>query len=305
MKISYYNYVWYNGEIVEWNKATVHIMTHALHYGTSIIEGIRAYADEENVYVFRLVDHMKRLINSAKIYSFNLKYGLDKLVKAVIEIIRANNVKEDCYIRPIAFVGMQGIDLYVSKDSPINVAIILLKFGQYFKSEGIRACISSWRRIYDPSIPPLAKAAGNYLNSILAIQECRRNGYDEAIMLDINGNVSEAAGENIFIVRRGKIYTPPLSAGILEGITRDTVITIARDLGYEVIERNILKSELYISDEIFLTGTATEITPVISVDGITIGDGKIGPITKSIKEIYHQVVRNKILKYSHWLTKVY
>ncbi len=305
MKIGYYSYVWYNGEIVEWNKATVHLMSHALHYGTSVIEGIRAYADEENVYVFRLVDHMKRFINSAKIYSFNLKYSLDELLKAVVETIRTNNVKEGCYIRPIAFVGMHGIDLYVSKDSPINVAIILLKVGEYMKSEGVRACISSWRRICDPLIPPLAKAGGNYLNSVLATQESKRNGYDEAIMLDLNVNVSEAPGENIFIVRKGKIYTPPVSAGILEGITRDTAITIANDLGYEVIERNIPKTELYISDEIFLTGTAAEIAPVISVDGITIGDGKIGPVTKSIKELYHQAVRNKLPKYSHWLTKVY
>lgn len=305
LKIGYYNYVWHDGEIVEWNKATVHLMTHALHYGTSVIEGIRAYATEDNLYVFRLYDHMKRFINSAKIYSFNLKYSLEDTIKAVIDTLKANNVKESCYIRPIAYVGLHGIDLYVSKESPINFAILVLKVGEYMKSTGLKVCVSSWRRINDPLIPPLAKAGGNYLNSVLATQESKRNGYDEAIMLDLNGYVSEAPGENIFIVRNGRIYTPPVSAGILEGITRDTAITIAKNLGYEVIERNIPKSELYISDEIFLTGTAAEIAPVISVDGTIIGDGKIGPITSKIKEMYHNIVRNKIPKYSFWLTKVY
>lgn len=305
MQFKEFNYVWFDGEMIEWDNAKVPIMTHAMHYGTSVIEGIRAYAAKDNLYVFRLADHMKRLQKSASVYSIGVNYSIDELVKGTVDIIRKNEVKTSCYIRPIAFVGFHGIDLSVTEKSPSHIAILLFTFDQYLNSKGIKVCISTWRRINDLSTPPLAKAGGNYLNSVLATQECKRNGYDEAIMLDSYGMVSEAPGENVFIVRDGKIYTPPVSSSVLEGITRDTAITIARDLGYDLIERAIPRTELYISDEIFLTGTAAEVTPVISVDGHKIGEGVEGPISKSIRETYSKAVRADIKEYMHWLVPVW
>lgn len=305
MQFKEFNYVWFDGEMIEWDNAKVPIMTHAMHYGTSVIEGIRAYAAKDNLYVFRLADHMKRLQKSASVYSIGVNYSIDELVKGTVDIIRKNEVETSCYIRPIAFVGFHGIDLSVTEKSPSHIAILLFTFDQYLNSKGIKVCISTWRRINDLSTPPLAKAGGNYLNSVLATQECKRNGYDEAIMLDSYGMVSEAPGENVFIVRDGKIYTPPVSSSVLEGITRDTAITIARDLGYDLIERAIPRTELYISDEIFLTGTAAEVTPVISVDGHKIGEGVEGPISKSIRETYSKAVRADIKEYMHWLVPVW
>jgi len=305
MQFKEFGYVWFDGEIVEWADAKVPVMTHAIHYGTSVIEGIRAYAAKDNLYVFRLADHMKRLHKSANVYSIGVKYGIKELVDATVEIIRKNQIKSSCYIRPIAFVGFHGIDLSVSEKSPSHMAILLFTFDQYLNSKGIRVCISTWRRINDLSTPPLAKAGGNYLNSVLATQECKRNGYDEAIMLDSYGMVSEAPGENVFIVRDGRIFTPPISSSVLEGITRDTVITVAKDLGYELVERAIPRTELYISDEIFLTGTAAEVTPVISVDGRTICDGMEGPVSKRIRETYSKIVRADMKEYMHWLVPVW
>ncbi|MEM3084947.1 MAG: branched-chain amino acid transaminase [Nitrososphaerales archaeon] len=305
MQFKEFNYVWFDGSIIEWNNAKVPVMTHAIHYGTSVIEGIRAYAAKDNLYIFRLSDHMKRLHRSANVYSIGMRYSVEELVKATVEIIRKNEIRSSCYIRPIAFVGFHGIDLSVSEKSPSHMAILLFTFDQYLNTKGIRVCISSWRRINDLSTPPLAKAGGNYLNSVLATQECKRNGYDEAIMLDNYGMVSEAPGENVFIVRDGTIYTPPISSSVLEGITRDTAIRIAKDLDYELVERQIPRTELYISDEIFLTGTAAEVTPVISVDGHTVGDGVEGPISKSIRETYSKVVRADIKEYMDWLVPVW
>ncbi len=304
MQFKEFNYVWFDGETIEWDEARVPVMTHALHYGTSIIEGIRAYAAKDNLYIFRLADHMKRLHKSASVYSIGIKYSVNELVDATVEVIKKNQIKSSCYIRPIAFVGFHGIDLSVTETSPSHVAILVFTFDQYLNSKGIRVCISTWRRINDLSTPPLAKAGGNYLNSVLATQECKRNGYDEAIMLDNYGMVSEAPGENVFIVRDDKIYTPPVSSSILEGITRDTAIIIAKDLGYELIERAVPRTELYISDEIFLTGTAAEVTPVISVDGHVIGNGAEGPVSKSIRETYSRAVRMDIKEYMHWLVRV-
>jgi len=304
MQFKEFSNVWFDGDIIAWENAKVPVMTHAMHYGTSVIEGIRAYATKDNLYVFRLEDHMKRLHKSASVYSIGIKYNVKELVDATVEIIKKNQIKSSCYIRPIAFVGFHGIDLGVTEQSPSHVAILVFTFDQYLNSKGIHVSISSWRRINDLSTPPLAKAGGNYLNSVLATQECKRNGYDEAIMLDNYGMVSEAPGENVFIVRYGKIYTPPVSSSVLEGITRDTAITIAKDLGYELIERTIPRTELYISDEIFLTGTAAEVTPVISVDGHKIGDGVEGPVSKSIRETYSKVVRADMKEYMHWLAPV-
>jgi branched-chain amino acid aminotransferase len=219
--------------------------------------------------------------------------------------LQENKVKESCYIRPLTFVGLHGIDLNVTKDSPTHTVIITFPFAKYFKGEGISACVSSWRRIHDSSTPPLAKAAGNYLNSILATQESKRNGYDESILLDFYGNVSEASGENIFVVRHGKIYTPYFADSALEGITRETVMTIAKDLSYSVIERQIARTELYMADEIFLTGTAAEIVPVTSIDGRPVGSGKEGPLTMSIREMYAKIASAEAKEYLEWLTSVW
>src|SRR5919197_3265191 len=283
-------FVWFDGKFVKWEDAKVPIFTHALHYGTAVFEGIRAYASKNNVYVFRLQDHMERLCRSAGVYSISLNYAAKELARATVELLQKNRMKESCYIRPLTFVGQHGIDLNVTKNSPTHTVIITFPFAKYFKGEGIKACVSSWRRIHDSTTPPLAKAAGNYLNSILATQESKRNGYDESILLDLAGNVSEASGENIFLVRRGRIYTPYFADSALEGITRESAIKIAKDIGYEVTERPIPRTELYMADEIFLSGTAAEIVPVTSVDGHVVGSGKEGPVTKSIREMYEKVV---------------
>ncbi len=298
-------FVWFDGKLVKWEDAKVPIFTHALHYGTTVFEGIRAYAAKNNLYIFRLEDHMKRLHLSARVYSLSLKYSARELGNATVELLQKNKIKESCYIRPVTFVGLHGIDLNVTKDSPVHTVIIMFPFAKYFKGEGIKACVSSWRRIHDSMTPPLAKAAGNYLNSILATQESRRNGYDESILLDLYGNVSEASGENIFLVRHGKIYTPSFADSALEGITRESAITIAKDLGYRVIERQIARTELYMAEEIFLTGTAAEIVPVTNIDGHTVGNGKEGPLTKNIREMYAKVVSAEAKEYLDWLTSVW
>src|ERR671926_712796 len=236
MKIKGAEFIWFDGKFVKWEEATTPVTSHVLHYGTSVFEGIRAYFANNNLYVFRLQEHMERLQRSAKIYSFGLEYSVKELCQATVDLIRRINLRESCYIRPLTFVGLHGIDLNVTRDSPTHTVIIVFPFDKYFKGEGIRACISSWRRIHDSSMPPMSKAAGNYLNSILATQESKRNGYDESILLDLYGNISEASGENIFVVRHGKIYTPDFADSALEGITRETAMTIAKDLRYAVIE---------------------------------------------------------------------
>jgi branched-chain amino acid aminotransferase len=298
-------FVWFDGKFVKWEEAKVPIFTHALHYGTAVFEGIRGYAAKNNLYVFRLQDHMERLHRSAGVYSISLPFSAKELGRATVELLQKNKMKESCYIRPLTFVGMHGIDLNVTKNSPTHTVIITFPFAKYFKGEGIKACVSSWRRINDSTTPPLAKAAGNYLNSILATQESKRNGYDESILLDLSGNVSEASGENIFLVRRGRIYTPFFADSALEGITRESAIKVAKDMGYEVTERPIPRTELYMADEIFLTGTAAEIVPVTSIDGHTVGNGKEGPVTKGIREMYAKIVSAGAKDYTDWLTPVW
>lgn len=302
MKDKGVDFVWFDGQYLKWEEAKVPIFVHALHYGTAVFEGIRAYPSDDNLYIFRLKEHMDRLRNSANVYSFTTKFSADELCKAAVDLIRKNGIRESCYIRPLTFVGMHGIDLNVTKNSPTHTTIIIFPFAKYFKGDGISACISSWRRIDDESIPPMAKASGNYLNSVLATQECRRNGYDESILLDRNGCVSEASGENIFVVRNGKLHTPQLSDSILEGITRNTAITIAGELGYDVVERPISRTELYLADEIFLTGTAAEIIAITKIDGNIIGNGREGTMTKSIRENYERIVIGKSEKFMGWLT---
>ena len=273
-------YVWLDGKYIQTEKAQIPITTHAIHYGTSVFEGIRAYWNEKNLFVFRLDEHIKRFRRSGQFYNMSLNFSDKEIVNAIIGICKKNKIKKSCYIRPFYFVGDYGINLHVTEKAPTNVAIFTFPFGDLFDKKGITAGVVSWRKFSDISTPPQAKMGGNYLNSIIATQEAKRNGVDEAILLDQNGNVSEAPGENIFIVRNGKLSTPSLSSSALEGITRDAIIEFTRDLGLNVEERNIARSELMISDEIFLTGTAAEITPIVSIDSKIIGNGKPGSITK-------------------------
>jgi branched-chain amino acid aminotransferase len=286
-------------------KAKVPITTHAIHYGTSVFEGIRAYWNGENLFVFRLNDHIKRFRRSGKFYDISLNFS-DKIISnAIIEICKINKIKKSCYIRPFYFVGDYGINLHITEKAPTNVAIFIFPFGDLFNKNGITAGVVSWRKFSDMSTPSQAKMGGNYLNSIIATQEAKRNGFDEAILLDHNGNVSESPGENIFIVREGQLITPPLSSSALNGITRDTVIKIAKKFGIEVIETEIARSELTISDEVFLTGTAAEVIPVVAIDGKQIASGKPGKITKKMMKEYKDIVMNKNNDYTHWLTVVY
>jgi branched-chain amino acid aminotransferase len=305
MKTKGAEFIWFDGKLVKWEEATIPVMSHALHYGTSVFEGIRAYPTKNNLYVFRLKEHMERLHRSARVYSLSMNYSAKELCDATIELLKRISIKESLYIRPLTFVGMHGIDLNITRDSPTHTVIIIFPFAKYFNGEGVKACVSSWRRNHDSSTPPMAKAAGNYLNSILAIQESKRNGYDESVLLDLEGNVSEASGENIFIIRNDKIYTPYSANSVLEGITRDTAITIARDMGYEFAERPISRTELYMSDELFLTGTAAEIIAVTNIDGHQIGNGREGPVTKNIREMYTKLVSAGVKKYMDWLTPVW
>jgi branched-chain amino acid aminotransferase len=298
-------FVWFDGKIIRDQDAKVPVMTHAIHYGTSVFEGLRGYWNFKNLNIFRLQDHVKRFRNSGKVYSISLKFTDKEITNAIIQICKKNNVRESCYIRPFYFVGKHGINLHVTEDTPTHAAIVMFPFGELFNKDGIKAGISSWRRIHDISTPPLAKMGGNYLNSILATQESKRNSYDEAILLDYLGNISEAPGENIFIVRDEKLLTPPPSSSALEGITKDSVVKIAEDLGYQIIEREIPRTEIYFADEVFLTGTAAEITPVISIDGKKVGDGKVGNITENIRKIYSDITMGKNKKYSKWITRVY
>jgi branched-chain amino acid aminotransferase len=298
-------YIWFDGKFVRWEDAKVPVFTHALHYGTAVFEGIRGYGSRDNTFVFRLKEHMERLHRSANIYSITVKHSVSELCNATVDLLKENEIKESVYIRPLTFVGLHGIDLNVTRDSPTHTIIVAFPFAKYFKGDGLKVRVSSWRRINDQTTPPLAKAAGNYLNSILATQESKRDGYDESILLDLAGNVSEASGENIFLIRNGKIYTPNFADSVLEGITRDSAITIAKNMGYTVIERSIPRAELYMADEIFFTGTAAEIVPVTSIDGHAIGTGKEGPVSKSIRQTYEKIVTGSVEEYMDWLTPVW
>ncbi|NOJ28913.1 MAG: branched chain amino acid aminotransferase [Nitrososphaeraceae archaeon] len=307
MKTKEADFIWFDGKIVKWEEALVPVTTHALHYGTGVFEGIRGYYANDNLFIFRLREHVERLFRSASLYSIKINHTVDEIIDGIVNIIRENKIKESCYIRPLVFVGNHGIDLNLTEASPTHVVIIVFPFARYFHGEGLNVCVSSWRRINDSATPPLAKASGNYLNSILATQECKRNGYDEAIMLDYLGNVSEAPGENIFVIRNNMINTPDLASSTLEGITRDTIIQISNKLGYKVVERPISRTELYLADEIFLTGTAAEITGVISVDKKNVSKGFEGNITKKIRETYTMIVSGEYedAEFQRWLTKVW
>ena len=305
MKLPLSKYVWFDGKFVTIDKATVPITTHAIHYGTSIFEGIRAYWSGKNLFIFRLDEHVKRFRRSGQFYNISLNFSDKEITDAITGICKQNKIKKSCYIRPFYFIGDYGINLHVTEKAPTSVGIFAFPFGDLFNKNGISAGVVSWRKFSDKSTPPQAKMGGNYLNSIIATQEAKRNGFDEAILLDHNGNVSEAPGENIFIVREGQLITPTLSSSALEGITRDAIIKIGKDLDMEVFEKDITRSELVMSDEIFLTGTAAEVTPIISMDGKKIGKGKPGSITKKLMDEYTDIVMNQNDDYSHWLTPVY
>jgi len=305
VKFSFSKYVLFDGKFVPLSKAKVPITTHAIHYGTSIFEGIRGYWSSKNLYIFRLNDHVKRFRNSGKFYNITFNFSDKQIENAVLNLCKKNKIKESCYIRPFYFVGQYGINLHVTKKAPTHVAMFSFPFGDLFNKNGITATISKWRKFSNLSTPIQAKMGGNYLNSVLATQDAKQKGFDEAIMLDQSGNVSEAPGENIFLVKNNKLITPTLSASALDGITQKSIITLSKDMNLEVKARKVSKKELKFADEIFLSGTAAEITPIIKLDKKKIGDGKVGKITKSLMTSYAEIVMNKNKKYSHWLTPVF
>ena len=298
-------YIWFDGKLLTHDKAKVPVTSHAIHYGTSIFEGIRAYWNTGNLFIFRLDDHIKRFRNSCKYYNISLRFSDNEIKKAIINLCRKNKIKKSCYIRPFYFVGQYGINLHVTKKAPTHVAIFSFPFGDLFNKNGITSCISIWRKFSDASTPTQAKMGGNYLNSILATQDAKNRGFDEAILLDKNGYVSEAPGENIFIIKNNTLFTPPLSSSALDGITRRSILTFSKDLGLKTKIKNITKGELKSANEVFLSGTAAEITPIIQIDKKKISSGKIGNLTKTIMEKYHDIVMNKSKKYSKWVTPVY
>ena len=305
MKFSFSKYIWFDGKLIPLNKAKIPVTTHAIHYGTSIFEGIRAYWNSKNLYVFRLDDHVKRFRNSGKFYNIALNFSDRQIEKAVTDLCKKNKIKKSCYIRPFYFVGQYGINLHVTKKAPTHTAIFSFPFGDLFNKNGISATISKWRKFSDLSTPTQAKMGGNYLNSILATQDAKQRGFDEAILLDQSGNVSEAPGENIFLVKNDELVTPPLSSSALDGITRKTIITLAKDMNLKIKIRKVSKKELKLADEIFLSGTAAEITPITKIDKKKISGGKVGNLTKLLMTTYSDIVMNKNENYSHWLTKVY
>jgi branched-chain amino acid aminotransferase len=298
------DYIWLNGMFVPWDEAKTHVLDHGLHYGTGIFEGIRAYETQDgNSAVFRLDEHIERLFKSARILRMVIPYDQKKIKNVIVETVRKNKLKE-CYIRPLVWYGYRELGLR-ARELPVNAMVAVWGWSKYLEKEGVNTKISTWMRNHPNSFPSEAKIVGGYINSVLATEEARIAGYDEAILLDNRGFISEGPGENIFIVENEKILTPPPNASILRGITRHTVIVIARELRYTVNEVDINRSRLYNADEAFFTGTAAEITPIYDVDGRKIGSGKTGPITKKIQEKYYAIVRGKNQQYKRWLTYLY
>lgn len=298
------DYIWKNGELVKWEDATTHVLTHSLHYGSAVFEGLRCYEAEGGSAVFRLEDHMARLHRSAKCFQMEIPYTVEELCEGTLETIRKNNLPA-CYIRPIAYrgYGHMGVD---PTDAPVDVAIACWPWPAYLGPEalanGIDVCISSWRQRSANAIPPAVKAAGSYANSALAHMEAAQNGFAEAILLNEQGHVCEGSGENLFIVRDGILSTPPLSDGLLEGITRDSVMQLAVDMDLDVIEESLVRSDLYLADEVFFTGSAAEVTPIGSVDRRRIG--KPGEVTKKLQKAYFDAVSGKLEDYKDWLSFV-
>jgi branched-chain amino acid aminotransferase len=295
--------IWHNGELIPWEKAQIHVMSHVVHYGSSVFEGIRCYAQENSAGVFRLNEHMQRLIHSAKIYRMPLPYTLEQLNDAVVELIEANGVTP-CYIRPIAFRGYGEIGVNPLK-SPVEIYIANFPWGKYVAGHaGADVCISSWNRLAPNTMPSLAKAGANYMNSQLIRMEADVNGYVEGIALDTNGYLSEGSGENLFIVRNGVLYTSPLANSVLNGITRDSILVLARQLGIPIVEQALPRELLYICDEAFFTGTAAEVTHLRSVDRILVGDGSMGPITSALHKAFFDIVSGAAPDKYNWLTPV-
>lgn len=301
--------IWFNGEFVDWKDAQVHLLTHALHYGSSVFEGIRCYDTPKGPAIFRLDEHIKRLVGSAKIYRMtgdDSPVKFDTLRQACLEVVKENNFR-GCYIRPIIWRGYGGMGLNPFQ-CPIEMAVAAWEWGSYLGQDalekGVNVCVSSWNRAAPNTFPSLAKAGGNYINSQLVKMEAILDGYDEGVVLDSFGYVSEGSGENLFVVKDGGIFTPPSSAAILPGITRHSVIQIARELGHEVVKKQVPREALYIADELFFTGTAAEVTPIASVDRIPVGEGKRGPVTAKVQEYFFNVVQAACEDKLGWLTYV-
>ena len=291
--------IWMNGELIDWDDAKIHVGSHGLHYGTGVFEGIRCYDTPQGPSVFRLHDHLERFANSAKLLYMQLPYSPAELRDVCKELICTNGLPS-CYLRPLAFYGYGELGV-AARDNPVEVVIMSWPWGTYLGDDGllngIRAKVSSWQRIGPNVIPHVAKATGVYLNSMLAVTEANNGGYEEAIMLTHDGYVADGSGENIFVVRDGVLYTPDLSAGILPGLTRDTIIQIAQDLGHTVVEKNLIRSDLHIADELFMCGTAAEVTPICEIDDIDIG---VGPVTKEIQKAYLDTVNGVNDRWAQW-----
>ncbi|TCV95963.1 branched chain amino acid aminotransferase [Luteibacter rhizovicinus] len=305
MSQNYPEWIWQNGEIKPWRDATVHVMAHALHYGSSVFEGIRSYATPDGAAIFRLTDHLKRLYLSAKIYDIEIPYTIDELAAACRDVVKKNDLLA-AYLRPVAFRGLGGFGL--SAECPTDVAVATWPMGPYLGPEalenGIDACVSSWQRFAPNTIPAGAKAGGNYLSGQLIAREARRLGFGEGIALASTGLLSEGAGENLFLVFDGVLHTTPASASILAGITRNTLITLAREEGLEVVERDLPREYLYLADEILMCGTAAEVTPIRSVDGKQVGSGKAGPITRRLQERFFGLFTGETKDRWGWLEKL-
>jgi branched-chain amino acid aminotransferase len=298
--------IWMNGELIDWADAKIHVGAHGLHYGAGVFEGIRCYETDQGPAIFRLVDHLKRLENSARLLHMQLPYSAEELRAACHELVAANGLAE-CYLRPLAFYGYGELGVNPGRN-PVDVVVMSWPWGTYLGAEGIergvRAKISSWKRVGPNTIPHVAKATGIYLNSMLAVMEATLAGYDEAILLTDDGYIADGSGENVFVVKDGVLYTPDLSASILPGITRETIVEIAQDLGYTVRERQLIRSDLLIADEVFFTGTAAEVTPVREIDDHEIGTGEPGPATREIQAAYLETVRGARERWSQWLDRV-
>ncbi len=302
------DHIWHNGEMIPWESATTHVMAHAIHYGSSVFEGVRAYdTPDQGTCIFRLEEHTRRLFDSAKIYRMTIPYSQAEISQATKDVVRLNGLRS-AYIRPIAFYGDIGMGLQVPFGTETEVTIAAFPWGAYLGDEALRngvdAGVSSWNRLASNTIPTGAKAGGNYLSSQLISMEARRHGYGEGIALDVNGYVSEGAGENLFVIRNGIVSTTPKTAAILPGITRDTVMTLLSEMGYEIREENIPRESLYLADEILMCGTAAEVTPVRSVDGIAVGNGSRGPITEKVQNMFFGLFNGKTEDKWGWLSPV-
>ncbi|HWQ13647.1 MAG TPA: branched-chain amino acid transaminase [Roseiflexaceae bacterium] len=306
MPIAESKYIWFNGKLVPWEKATVHVMTHALHYGSSVFEGIRAYDTPQGPALFRLRPHIRRLFDSARIYRMELQFSQEQLEEACRTVVRENGLK-NAYLRPLVWRGYGELGVFPLR-APVEVMVAAMQWGAYLGAEGLEqgvdVQVSSWNRVAPNTLPAMAKAGGNYLSSQLIVMEAARHGYAEGIALDVHGQLSEGSGENLFLVREGVIYTPPVTAALLPGITRDAVMTIARHLGYEVREQAMPREALYLADEIFFTGTAAEVTPVRSVDKLPVGSGARGPITTAIQKTFFGLFSGETEDRWGWLTYV-